>query len=469
MKKIYQHLSKNIILYLFTFSGILLYILFLFSSQDNDMFFEIMSGRDLLNGNFKTASHLNNFPIIVQQWLYAVCLALFDKLGYFGHISIVFIQNIILYIVSIIFVYNKTKNKKLAIYGSFFSILFCHGYLINIRPQIITMILLVIELIILDKYKNHNQNIKYLFLLIPILILSANFHQAVFLYHIMILIPYYIDKDYYIDWKLVSITSIFILCSLCTPYTINGSLYIFRTFLSKTYSLFNIKELESTNILSTIGIRLILLVSLTIWYIYKHKSNIYINTYVFIISLLTLINVRHFSVIYIAVLFVMCNIDLKKLCNTYVYIIFSCLMILSFIEGSVKSTDIYNYYGNVANIIEDKDATIYNSAMDLGGFLEYNGYTKVKVDSRCEAFSKENSGIDNVNYDLVAVSTGYKVDKDFNYSLMSDNEILNIVIDYDYIIASNLDYINRIAIDENGWNKIYTDNNYTIYKNIRNK
>ena len=258
MKKIYENICKNGLLYLCTFIGILSYIMFLFSSQDNDMFFEIMSGRDLLSGNFETASHLDNFPMIVQQWLYAVCLAIVDKFGYYGHISFVFIQNIILFILSSLFIYRKTNNKKLSLFGSFFAILFCNLYLINIRPQIITMILLITELLILELYKEH-KSIKYLVFIIPVLILAANFHQAIFFYHIMLLIPYYIDKNSncYIDDKLVFITPLFIACSLCTPYTIDGYLYIFRTFASKTYDIYNIVELNALNIVSVHGLKII--------------------------------------------------------------------------------------------------------------------------------------------------------------------------------------------------------------------
>ena len=183
----------------------LLYIVLLSKSLDNDMYFEIMSGRDLLTGNFSTATHLGNFPILVQQWLYAVTLAIFDKLGYAGIIGLVFLQDSILWALSSVLIYRKTKDKKLAVLGSFFAILFCHNYMINVRPQIITVILLVAELLLLDIYKEKHK-FRYLLCIIPILILAANFHQAVFLYHIMILVPFYIDKRY-IDYSLVSGTS----------------------------------------------------------------------------------------------------------------------------------------------------------------------------------------------------------------------------------------------------------------------
>ena len=106
--------------------SIVLYIVFLLGSQDNDMFFEIVSGRDLLAGNFETASHLDNFPLTVQQGLYAVCLAIFDNLGYIGHILLVFIQDVILLLLSVIFIKMKSNHSiKIALISSLGALLFC--------------------------------------------------------------------------------------------------------------------------------------------------------------------------------------------------------------------------------------------------------------------------------------------------------------------------------------------------------
>ena len=79
MKNVYNKISKYFPIAFMCLFMLILYVILLLKSQDNDMFFEIMSGRDILNGNFRTVSHLNNFPIIVQQWLYAVCYIYHDK------------------------------------------------------------------------------------------------------------------------------------------------------------------------------------------------------------------------------------------------------------------------------------------------------------------------------------------------------------------------------------------------------
>lgn len=209
---------------------LVLYIPLLLLSQDGDMYFTITSGKDLLNGNFNTLSHVRNNPAIIQQWLYAVLLAKFDGFDYIGNIIFVLLQNILLWVISGIFIYNKTNDKNKTILGPIILTLLLKNYIINIRPETITLILIILELLFIDKYKE-TANMIYLALVIPILVLSANMHQAIFLYHIYVLIPYYINNKQ-LDWKLILATPIYILCSLCTPYGVDGSLYIYTIHLS---------------------------------------------------------------------------------------------------------------------------------------------------------------------------------------------------------------------------------------------
>lgn len=462
MNNIYNKLYKILPIILLSIFSIILYCIFLLNSQDNDMYFEIVSGNDLLSGNFKTASHLDNFPMIVQQWLYSVCLAIFDKLGVAGHIIFVLIQNIILWSLSSIFIYMKIKNRSISMISSFALILFCHNYLINIRPQIITIILLVAELIFLEKYKENREH-KYLFCIFPLLILAANFHQAVFLYHIIIILPYYFDKrtKWFIDWKLLLFTPFFIACTLLTPYGIDGSLYILRTFQSKTYDIINITELNRIDLLSYVGLKIFIILLITLYYIYKHKANIFTYFYIFLVIGLSFINARHISIVFIPLLFIVIHIDFNWFKNQYIHCILSLVCICLCIIFINQPNDKLENYGDIATVIEDKDAKICNSAMDLGGWLEYNGYTKIWIDSRCEAFSEQISGVPNVINIYYMLTYGYKFDKSINYSFVSNEELLNIIDKYDYIITNKLDYINRIA--DIKWHMIYNDDSYIIW------
>ena len=473
MKSICDKINKYGPVGLFMLCSIILYIVMLLGSEDNDMYFEIMSGRDLLNGNFSTASHLDNFPMIIQQWLYSIVLAVFDNFGRVGHILVVLIQDVILWIVSGIFIHRKTKNKKLAICAPFILTILCYYYLINIRPQIITMIFLVTELIFIDKY-HESHRFRYLLYNVPLLILSANFHQSLFLYHLFILIPYYFIqlkkpsnfKEFLslFDWKLVLMTPVYLACSLCTPYGIKGSLYIVNTFRSKVYDRIPIKELSSGKITNFTGIEMLIVVTITIILIYKHKSNLYFNFYSLSLFLLFLTSTRHISILYFVLLVMICTVplhiksaELKK----WIYN-FSSIALAVLIIASIPSINkMKSKFNDLCTAIPEKDAKIFNE-MDCGGYLEYCGYTKLRIDSRCEVFTKEISGIDGVIEDYLKLKTGY----DSEYNLCSDDEVAKIVEDYDYAICDPTDYFNRIAEDYD-FRLIYQDNKYLVWKNMQ--
>lgn len=450
-------------------SLIVLYIVMLLNSQDNDMFFEIVSGRDLLDGNFKTASHLNNFPIIVQQWLYSVCLAIVDNYGKVGHIVFVFIQNTILYILTACLVKFRTNSIQKALFIPAVSLLICSEYMINIRPQIITVILLIAEILCLEYYSKYKK-FRYLIIIIPILILAANMHQAVFLYHIFIICPYIIDTEKCrIDIKLALMSILYTTLSILTPYGINGATYIVKTFKSNVYNMITINELQPVSIKTFVGIKWLGIFIVMLYLLYKHRMSFKCLFYSVSIILLMVINVRHASIMYISVIFILMEMRIVNILdNKYIIgnIIFLCLGSAMLISLNLDDKDMVSKQ-NIVNNIENKHAAIYNSAMDLGGYLEYNGFDNIALDSRCEAFIKENSGIDNVIEDYILISRGYKVEKNDKYILATDEDILNKINNYEYAIAKNNQYVNRILHKESNWKCTYEDSEYAVYKNIQ--
>lgn len=452
-------------------TSIVVYIILLLCSKDNDMYFEIASGRDLLNGEFFNATHLNNYPLIVQQWLYAVILALVDKLGDFGIFTFVFIQNLLLWLVSSIFIYRKTKNKKKAIIGSYIATFISYYYMISIRPQIITVIMLIVELILVDMYKEKH-NIKYLLSIFPLLILYANIHQSLFLYSIFVIIPFYIDIDKSkhilkcIDWKLVWFSFLFLLCSLCTPYGLDGSLYVVKALFSDGFKYIGIKELQPLPITNIIGVSVIIILAIVIYKIYKKQSNYYVNYYIFSLTILSFISVRHLCIWYIALMFMFCYFNFTSFKKNYIYII-TIIIGIFLAVGQFKKIDFTKQYGNIELAILDKNARIYNSIIDIGGWLEYNDFTKVKFDSRIEVFSKEMSNNPTLIDTLLDCIHGYHVNENKTYSIASDDILISLADEYDYFIVKPTDYINRV-LEHHNWLKIYDKNNMIIFKNPTN-
>ena len=439
--------EKKLLIGLTIFFAIFFYIVRLMACQDNDMYFEIVSGRDILNGNFYNPSKLSDTSnVVIQQWLYSVCMVPFDNLGYAGHMLLVFIQNIILYLVSSQFIYIKTKDKTKSIIGPIIAILVCNGYMINIRPQIITAICLIVELIILEKYKETQ---KYIWWLVPLFIISVNFHQSLFLYHFLVLLPYYYNKK--IDWKLIFISPLLLLCSLLTPYGIDGPLYIVKSFTSGAFDYFLVSELQSLNVTTVIGAIWLCTLIITIYLVYKHKTDYKANYFIFTLSLLLLLSVRHFSIYIIAILFLICCIEFKF--NIIIGLISIILCVFSSLGFYSEAYDQRQDNAEMLNYIQ-KDDKIFN-VLNIGGYLEYNDYT-VLSDIRPELFTEKFSNR-NILEEISKVYYG----KDHNACLVSDEEILNIVKDYDCLILYNESYFGKIKSE---WKQVYKDNTYTIYR-----
>ena len=483
MKDLLKKLSKLLPVVTAVMFGVLLYAVYLGMSQDNDQFFMVMSGRDVLNGNFHTISHMSDFPIILQQWLYAVVLAIFDKYGYMGDILFVFIQNVALCVLAAILINLRTKDTKKAILGSMIALLYCSDYMINIRPQIITIIFIVAQLIFVELYKQ-KKSIKYLFPIFPILLISIQFHQSLFLYHIFMLAPYYFYFENIkalpdgkltfrklvdcIDWKLVIFTPFFMLCDLVSPYGIDGVTYIAKTFQTSTYEYVILSELSPIKITSSLGIKLLVLVIVTAILLFARKADLHSCFYVFSLFFLALTSLRHISIMYIPLIFLICVIDFKKIDMRIVWTIFSLVCIWGVVNNANYVMDINNDYGEVVNYIEDKNAPIYNTALDLGGYLEYNGCTKVKLDSRSEAFSEEISGIPGVMEEYYAMANGYWVSGKkgaLHYDLVENEDLLEIADDYRYVITRGGHYFNRVVKHDDNWELIMNDGRYLVWQN----
>lgn len=455
-------MSKTVKIFLLLTLGII-YLKFLIISQNTDMFFIIASGKDILNGNFYYNTY-TNLPIIHQQWLYSVICALFDKLGIYGHWLFVFIQDIVLWYVSYRFINKKTKNNWSAIIIPIITIIICHNYMICIRPQIITMILLISELLVIEKYKE-NFNGKYLLWLLPISILEANLHQSLFLYHIFIMIPYlYNIEEKQIDWKLILISPFMVLSTLLTPYGLDGTLFIFKVAQSNVFDKVSINEVAPVKISSYIGIVLLIMLLTIILLNYKRKSNKYINFYVISVFILCLISVRHSILMMIPLLYLLVLIDFdkkKSIKGILVLMFLGTLWLLNTLNSP------YNILTNEENkcicveVLEEipKDATIYNE-MNLGNYLEYMEYENILFDVRPELYTYPLCEKDYFN-DYKKFRFGFSL----NGTLATDEEIQEIYNDYEYIIAQKVSYVNRILQNDESYSLINNENIwYNIYK-----
>ncbi len=463
----------------------LIYILLLFTVEEGDRYFTIASGRDLLNGQFYHISHMAyNKPTLINHWLYAVILTFFDKLGHIGFIIWVMIQHAVLIYVSYKFLYRKTGDKfKSAIYP-FITIICCDNYLFNTRPQIMTMIFLVLQIYLLNLYKETKEN-KYLIWLIPTYILAANMHGALFLYHIYIIIPFCFNEfrkniKKLIDYKVTGMSFIYMLCGCVTPYGFKSTLLGLKAMFSKQYAYFDYPEcrpiLLSGNITASKG-RLYFLVLLFILVILikEHKINRYILFYSITIFLFCTMSLRHISIIYLSVLFLIPSLEdfinskyvskkgivtLTVVCFLYYLVFFTATYLGSPKTVNIVSSKNHDMTYELRYVPEEipKDKVVFSDYM-VSGYLQYHGYTTT-MDGRIELYDWQYFD----SYFRLTDFVTYNPDTDEYDKHLTGSEIITEVNKYDTLVLNKKQKVNKIIKDTNKYKIIYTDDNYYIWQ-----
>ena len=190
IKKIKEdnYIFYKIILFLLSITIISIF----FILKETELFHYCIAGKEwLLNGKItKDPWYIKDgYATYIQQWLYCIFVyVIFSKFSYTGIACIVLITAILF-----IFVYNKTLsliiNKKV----SFVIGLFAYAIIFypNIRNEVLTLILLLIQIYCIEKYKkNINDNRKWLYILPILTLLEINLHGLEYYFHFIFLLPY---------------------------------------------------------------------------------------------------------------------------------------------------------------------------------------------------------------------------------------------------------------------------------------
>ena len=450
--------SKRLIISFLLLTYTCLLVMF---SLNPDQFFMIASGNDVLNGHLTYNTNLQ-MNYVLQQWLYSVVLAFIDNhFGYVGDILFTLIQNIVLWFLSYKFLKKKIKSDFWATIIPIVLILINFFYVISVRPSTITLILLLSEILILEKYKE-TKNWKQLFWLIPILILLANVHQSIYLYCGIVAMPYMIEGKK-LDWKVIISGLLMLPISLLTPYGLDGALYIFRAMIiGQKY--IRIQEMQSAAANIAIYAYVCLAIIGLVGVNYFKKANKFINFYMILTICMTIMTLRSILFIFIPMLFIAKNFDFSVFSDVKIFkeslvttIVMSALTALILFNAPALITfDLNDELDLVEHYIAleiPKNAKIYN-VPDSGGILEYNGYN-IYLDTRPDAYDKENTerfrefsiidgGINGARY-------------------VSDTEILKETEKFEYLITYTNSRLDNIYKDMN-YEPLYRNGMYVIYK-----
>lgn len=378
----------------------------------------------LKNGSFNVNPFtVNDLGIITQQWLYCIWISIVDKGGQVAVFCTVimyltlFLGAIMLYI----------KLHKLDVYKAFAvfftAVIVSGGYLVRIRPETLSIILLILQIVVMEK-AYISKKVGYLYILPIIMLVEINIHGSVWFVHYLIILAYTFPnllKKYTIDnqingkgiGKHLCIAS-FIMAAVMfiNPYGLKMITYTLLTMKNKVFSYIIISETQKPYALSFMAGMVYILIAIMVYGILNKAlriSSIYLATG---FSLMTLMMGRNLMFLILGYIVVSTDIlkylfevkkfkiefEVKKrdlLLFRLAVVAFALIFISTFYdEVIVKKWDTKFSYSKIVDYIDEhyeKDDPIY-AVTQVGSYFEYRGYNNIYTDSRPEIYTKSING-----------------------------------------------------------------------------
>ena len=486
---------KNKKLYI-VFSMLLIVIILMTVTKEmqNDTFFTIATGEHILQEGYDNVDHLTwheNLGFYKLRWAFDVAIAfIYNTFGFAGIYAFV----VIIASLTVLSLFNILLKQKNNIVLSFIAtvismLLMTSNWSFTARGQIISYLLLLLEIYFIEKLISTKQK-RYYIIFLVISALIVNFHASVWYMTIILVLPYLAEAIMHKIMKnknlekskiilepiSIKMLIIAILClvlgSFISPIGTYTYTYMFKVIggISSTF----ISELQQTDIISSIGMILGLIVIDILMLATKSKMKLSDILLFFGLYFMAILARRNQAFLYligtIPVVRLITNFFetydteniLEKVnnffsknwvlgCTTIVIVIgLSSNMVTRIREKYVNEK---KYPVGAVNFIKEnldyKNLRIYNS-FNYGSYLELSGIPAF-VDSRSEIFTEEFNNVTilkdwletsrgNVNYNDTFAK--YEID----YAIVEDKEIINTYI----------------SADEN-YEKVFDDETFSIY------
>lgn len=221
---------------------------------DTDVFYIISTGNYILSHGIP---HTNPFvttpgiPIVIQNWAYCVMIAWVKRsLGTAGLfiLTILMIAGVYLVVRSLV-VTTVTDTWVRLICTVILTNMF--GYL-NLRPEILTFLLIILELYGIEKYQQTGKK-RYLGMIPATMLAEVNFHASYWVIHMIVLLPYLVKFPYKrvtqtcmtgkMRRTLILATTLSMPVLLVNPYGLENVTYVFDAMVSVALKLMKISEL----------------------------------------------------------------------------------------------------------------------------------------------------------------------------------------------------------------------------------
>lgn len=430
---------------LFAMELIMLFaIIMIFTTDytDTDLYYLLANGKYILKHGIP---HTNPFvfapfkggslpDIVIQNWLYCVIVAGVSKLaGSLGLciLELTFIIGMMFTMHTFLKIRGSNWNKTLTLIVLAITLI-CFGY-INLRPQMFTFILIMTEIICIEKVIKTG-NIKYLFIIPLCTLIEINIHASYWIMHYVVFFLYMIPmkkifKDKIPDnlcnnfkkkqYKSIFITWLMMAASLfINPYGTGSILYVFKALHDNVFNFITIIEQQPLSFgKPTIELFLIFIVVFVIFISMICKKRIQFSTVFMYLgfTLLVSLQIKWLAFYVIGILFVLSDFiewlkttKLKevKISLTYKWFYIACMFIMAVLFSSIIITTAISTKGfklteealntpnttiskdeiKIAEYLKAHNADRVFTQWDSGNYYEYKEI-KVLTDARPELYT----------------------------------------------------------------------------------
>ena len=480
----------------------LLLMSFIIPSQDvqNDLFFDIKTGESILKFGVDFKDHFSfipNLKYLYHHWFYDVIIYYIHK--FTGYVGVHFLA-VLVFSIFLLFYFSRVKkiikNKPLSLIFTLLVSWLCY-YGFNSRVQTITYLLFFFEIFCLDKLYE-NKNIKYSILLILNSILIVNLHMPLWIFVIILYLPYlaeclvsylsskknkfsaFLNKIVEVekpsDYKSFLITfGLVLLTGLVSPFGLNAYTFFIKAFGSNAYSF--IEEMKPTVLIHIIDVPIILLIGIVGLYckLIKFKFRDFLLFMgLFLFSLIASRNSIYFIIF--GPLIILRSLEFEKIkigkikfldkilshikldiVTAFSIVFLIAIYVFAIIKMDYKNYDFdvpFDYPVDVVNYIKknlDYKNLKFYSDYNYGAYM-LSQDLPVFIDSRSEVYTKEFNG-------------GYDIENDYlNSSKIGKYKSVFNKYKFDYAVVyskSTLDYL--LILDEDA-TEVYTENGFVLYK-----
>lgn len=494
------------------------------SVYDSDMYFIIATGREILENGIPHTNVWTIDPgqsIVVQQWLYAVILALVDKAGYAGFSVFIAAQFLVFAYLWVYFFSLREVPAKLSILALVMLSMPAQDYMFSTRPQLVTMILILGTCICMEKFRR-TLNGKWLIGLPILICLEMQFHLSMWVLHFAVILAYAVpafyfrpfDKKFQDDSLLihpkkhirsvikVGVAMLAMIGALfINPYGVDGALYLVNSFRAHTFDYVQVMEVNATTFISPQGatICLCIVLFLVAWKLGTLRGTTINITAGF--CFMMMLAIRNNTCCIFVMAFVVRDIlaaikdktdaiDWKKDLKVYIVpvLLFADLIFVTnflascenvFANGNGSET---NLPGIIEVIRQDynEDMHIFTGFND-GAYFEYEGFKNIYIDARPELYMSAFTGDKDIlidyskycvyGYDVASVSLTSKAQvKTGEPVLKEDLDAWFAGYDFDYVLVSPMaeTYLSAYMLQRDDYERIdsVSDAYHILYRKV---